>query len=125
MNDPKDPRFDDGVPARRDFRDLSPQAAHGGRKTLQLCAQVRRALELALVGVCADPVLQDLMVLDVRPAPDASRLEVVLQLPPDADPADCQRRLDRARPLLVDEVAHSIHRRKVPDLAFRLQTQQI
>ena len=40
-----------------------------------------RALRLALAGVCRDPVLQQLDVVRVEPAPDARRLRVIVSPP--------------------------------------------
>jgi ribosome-binding factor A len=117
MNRRSDPRFDDGVPARSDFRDAAARrgATADDRKTAQLCAQVRRALDLAFLGVCADPVLQDVEVLDVSPAPDASRLRVRVGAGTEVGP-----RLEQARGLLTAEVAAAIRRRKVPELVFEV-----
>ena len=54
----------------------SPQAGLD-RKALQLCHQVAETLEEVLAE-CGDGLLQALRVLDVEPAPDASRLLVTL-----------------------------------------------
>lgn len=113
-----DPRFDDGVSVRSDFRGARGRRGDADdHKTAQLCAQVRRALELAFLGVCADPILQDIDVLDVTPAPDAGRLRVRVRAGGDVDIAP---RLEHARGLLTDEVAHAIRRRKVPELVFEV-----
>ena len=53
------------------------------RKALQLCHQVAETLEEVLAE-CGDVVLQALRVLDVEPAPDASRLLVTVAV--DATP---------------------------------------
>ncbi len=52
---------------------------------MQLCHQVAETLEEVLAE-CGDVVLQDLRVLDVEPAPDASRLLVTVAV--DAMPDD-------------------------------------
>jgi hypothetical protein len=52
---PHDPNVDDGIDAREGFRLGSGRANR--RKTLQLCAQVRRALEVGLTDETIDPVL--------------------------------------------------------------------
>ena len=91
------------------------------RKTLQLCAQVERALALALAG-CGDEVLQDVMIESVRPGPDGSILVVTVLLPggPGARGArEVLAALERARGLLRAEIAAAIHRQRVPELAFR------
>src|SRR5262245_8497554 len=63
-----DPRYDRrGVPLRKP-----------GRKALQLCSEVKQALEYALAGACSDPLLHDLEVQGVEPAPHSGRLLVRL-----------------------------------------------
>ena len=120
MNQPKKPVFDDGSDARSDFRNSSRSAP---RKTAQLCAQVRRALELALMGETTDEILQNLMVDEVLPAPDDRRLSVRLIVPTteaEAGREAIQARLEAARPMLIHEVAHAITRRKCPEIHFEL-----
>ena len=93
------------------------------RKTLQLCGQVRKALDYVLSGETGDDLLRQLYVADVLPAPDASRLlATVAPIDPraDLDPAQILDKLDRVQPLLRSEVARSINRKKVPDLTFTL-----
>ncbi len=46
-------------------------------KTAQLCRQVLRTLTMALAD-CADDQIRELTVLDVAPAPDATRLMVTV-----------------------------------------------
>ncbi len=118
----KFPRFDDGASARGDFRDAAARGSRRGddRKTMQLCAQVRRTLDLTLMGEIEDPVLLDLSILDVTPAPDQSRLRARVRFPAGRDPADLSARLVGARPVLLQAVADSIHRRKLPDIVFEL-----
>jgi ribosome-binding factor A len=92
------------------------------RKALQLCAQVMRTLNSLLVGD-ADPVLRDLMVVEVVPAPDTKRLLVSVVLAPSAaehDPGEVLSHLHRAQGHLRSEVAAEITRRKVPNLNFRV-----
>jgi len=91
------------------------------RKMLQLCAQVERALTLALAG-CGDDVLQGVMVESVRPGPDGAILAVTILLPggPGARGAhEVLAALERARGLLRSEIAAAIYRQRVPELAFR------
>ena len=90
---------------------------------MQLCSQVRRALELTLAGDVRDEVLMDLAVERVEPAPDDRRLRVLL-VPSGAAAAlagpDLRARLEAARGLLLEEVARVVTRRKVPELAFEI-----
>jgi ribosome-binding factor A len=111
-DDGQDPRYDRRTPGRRP-----------GRKGLQLCGQVARTLAAVLAGECADELLRDLVVESVTPAPNAGRLLVTVALAPSADPGLADRaaeRLERARGRLRAEVAAAVHRRRVPDLVFRL-----
>ena len=111
---------EDGI----DPRDLVRQAARkkGGRKTLQLCGQVAEALGYAFAAVCNDDLLRDLGVVAVQPAPDESRLLVTVAptLPGPCDPAQVLAHLQQALGKLRAEVAVAIHRKKVPELAFRV-----
>jgi ribosome-binding factor A len=92
-----------------------------GRKARQLCEQVRHALHGALAA-CADPVLQALAVLDVKPAPHAGRLRVLVGLPADGavERAVAEAHLQRAAGLLRAEAAAAISRRYAPELAFEV-----
>jgi len=91
------------------------------RKALQLCGQVAQTLHLALAG-CADPWLNDLVVLDVVPFPDSTRLLVTVQSATGAatDPPAILARLPQSAAMLRREVAEAIHRRKTPELLFRV-----
>ncbi|QEH32056.1 ribosome-binding factor A [Aquisphaera giovannonii] len=107
---------------------MSPVAgdAEGpGRKALQLCHQVAETLDEVLAE-CADPLLQGLRVVDVEPAPDASRLlvtvaleEPVEDLPP-VDPRQIHHHLSRASGHLRSEVAGAITRKRTPMLVYRI-----
>lgn len=131
---------DDGVPMRRELgskrsartdasglapTDESAQAeptdSHPatGRKTRQLCAQVQRALHeaVALPGFLSEP---GLVVAAVEPAPDASRLRVVISAPAEAAaslPA-LAARVTAAAGGLRAVAARRIHRKRAPQLFF-------
>lgn len=118
-----EPDAEDGVDPRilaRHHRRAESTDAARDRKLLQLCEQVRRALSLAL-GELSDPLLADLDVVAVTPAPDASRLRVSLRSS-DSDlagaAAEITRRLDRAHGRLRSEAARAVRRRRAPDLHF-------
>lgn len=89
-----------------------------GRKALQLCSQVKQALEDALAAECGDPLLQSLCVIEVRPAPNSARLLVMLQGSADTSAADVMEHLGRAAGKLRCEVATAITRKKVPELVY-------
>ncbi|MEM9418164.1 MAG: hypothetical protein AAGA25_03785 [Planctomycetota bacterium] len=94
----------------------------------RLCGQVRRAVQMGLAD-CGDPDLQNLIVLDVEPTDRNSCLCVVLVQPATNAPEDSSQsvallpRLHAVTPRLRSEVARSIHRKKTPQLIYRLQNQ--
>jgi ribosome-binding factor A len=114
---------EDGV----DPREMLRRAARkkGGRKTQQLCRQVAEALHYGFAGVCHDDVLRELAVVAVQPAPDESRLLVTVgpALPGPCEPAQVLTHLHQALGKLRTEVAAAIHRKKVPELTFRVWTE--
>ena len=67
-------------PLRKGYAAGGPTGGSGrpDRKTLQLCEQVRHALEYALSGESNDDFLRMLYVARVEPAPDADRLMVTV-----------------------------------------------
>ncbi len=88
------------------------------RKTRQLCRVVLETVSLAL-GELGDPRLEDVVVLDVEPAPDSSRLAVRLSVPAGAL-ADAELALDGVRARLRALVAADVHRKRAPELALML-----
>lgn len=86
-----------------------------------LCGQAERAIAMALAGECGDPVLQDLAVEAVLPAPNAGRLLVLVRpMTSGALPLDLLERLEGAAPLLRRAVAEAIVRKRTPELAFQV-----
>jgi ribosome-binding factor A len=112
---------EDGLDPRLAPRDFSARGP--GRKVLQLCGQVARTLNGALAE-SADEVLRDLVVAAVTPAPNSTRLLVTVTASGSAgvDPGVALERLRNAAGRLRAEVAAAVHRRRVPDLSFRLMT---
>jgi ribosome-binding factor A len=111
---------EDGIDPRKDDLKRSDKAPN--RKALQLCSQVERTLNLVLVD-SGEECLRDLLVAAVDPAPDSTRLLVTLcpALSAEAgDPGQVMAALHRAQRLLRREVAAAIHRKKTPELTFRL-----
>jgi ribosome-binding factor A len=107
---------EDGADPRTVFQEKSYR---GNRKTLQLCRQVQRALSYAL-GDCDDNVLASLYVESVDPAPNDKHLMVTVSpLDRDISPEDVLVRLHRVLGHLRAEIAADIHRKRVPELAFR------
>lgn len=106
-----DPRFD------------PPSAGKvANRKALQLCGQVVDALG-GFLADAGDDVLRELLIVSVTPAPNSSRLLVtVAPAPTGAAPeaAVVLEHLQHALARLRAEVAAAIHRKRVPELAFRM-----
>jgi len=96
--------------------------ASGGKPdyhTRALCKQVQRTLSVALSGECGDPLLQDLLVLAVLPAPNAGHLLVVVApRSVDGTMADFLERLGRIAPLLRSRIAQDTARKRTPELSF-------
>jgi ribosome-binding factor A len=90
-----------------------------GRKSQQLCQQVRDALHGALAG-CGDPAVQAAAVLKVEPAPHTGRLLVLLSAPPDLGCETVAAAVARAAGHLRAEVASAICRRHAPELVFQV-----
>ena len=110
---------DDGIDPKLLFR-APPR--RDDRHVRRLCSQVRESLSFALAGACSDDVLQSLWVVGVDPAPDATRLQVTVCAGGDdaPDPGVVHAKLAAVAGLLRAEVAASIHRRRAPELAFRV-----
>jgi ribosome-binding factor A len=93
------------------------------RKALQLCGQIAETLTLVLAD-SGDEVLQNLLVESVVPWPTSARVLVTV-VPAMTDRSDQQLiagRLETAGLRLRSEVAAAVHRRKAPDLLFRVQS---
>jgi ribosome-binding factor A len=92
------------------------------RKDFQLCGQVRQALTAALCAELDDPLLSELWVVQVEPAPTVSQLQVWVALaqgsPLSASPELILARLTRVEGVLRGEVAAAIHRKRVPTLRY-------
>jgi len=95
------------------------------RKDFQLCGQVQQAISDVLSEL-DDPLLVEVWVARVEPAPDASHLLVwldVSRLASEGAPAhtgDILARVERIAPRLRAEVAAAIHRKRVPGLSYAL-----
>jgi ribosome-binding factor A len=108
---------EDGADPRDFFK--KPAGKVANRKALQLCGQIARTLSLVL-WECGDDVLRELIVERVQPAPTSARLLVTLSSPRNADEELAMQHVERAAGLLRREVAAAIHRRKTPELTFRV-----
>ena len=99
------------------------QRGHRGHKDLQVCRQVYDALAYALAEL-DDPLIDDLVLASVTPAPNAARVQVTL-VPSHESGFDSEEALTRLREFAADlreEVAAEVNRRRVPELVFRIGT---
>jgi ribosome-binding factor A len=113
---------EDGIDPREWVRESTGRKP--GRKTQQLCSQVAQTLNFVLAWDSGDDLLRELSVVAVDPAPHPGRLLVTLafNVPGAGDPQAALVRLQRAQGRLRREVAAAIHRRRVPELVFRIVT---
>jgi ribosome-binding factor A len=91
-----------------------------GHKDRQVCRQVFDALSYALTEL-DDPVIAELALVAVDPAPDASR--VLVTLAPSRGDIDLDDALARVRARAGElrvEVAAEVNRRRIPELTFRV-----
>lgn len=112
---------DDGLDPRDFFRKKETRGT--SRKDWQLCRQVAETLNYVLSGEAHDDVLLGLLVQQVEPAPDASRLLVTvgsLDRSDQTDPSTILLHLQQATKRLRAEVASSISRKKAPELIFHV-----
>ncbi len=93
---------------------------HRGHKDLQLCRQVYDALTYALAEL-DDPMIDELVLESVIPAPTVSRVQVTLVPSRDGlDYDEALARLNAIAPGLRQDVAMEICRKHVPELIFRI-----
>jgi ribosome-binding factor A len=92
-------------------------------KLPQLCKQVERAAAEVLSAEMDGAIWTGAWVAGVEPAPDASRLQVVVVLAREATLDDLPRahaELVRCAPRFRFAVAGAIHRKRTPELAFHV-----
>lgn len=115
-----EPAADDGIDPRILKRKQERQAQKDGKtRALQLCSQIAQAINLCLSS-SSDAVLSQLVVTGVEPAPDISRVRVVVANQPGTEvhPEVALDHLQQASGWLRSEVAEAIHRKKTPGLTF-------
>jgi ribosome-binding factor A len=89
-------------------------------KDRQVCRQVFEALSCALAEI-EDPLIDDLALAAVDPAPDAKRVLVTLiSTRPDVDLDAAVERIQEFASDLREDVAAEVHRAGVPELTFRV-----
>lgn len=85
-----------------------------------MCRQVFDALTYALAEL-DDPMIDELVLTSVMPAPSAARVQVTLV--PSHDGVDSEAALARLRDVAADlreDVAAEVSRARVPELVFRI-----
>lgn len=106
---------DDGIDPRtlkKSTRTFNPQ---------RLAGPIARAVREALAA-SDDPLLLCLWVAEAVPDPDTTRFRVVLHvLDPDVDLDAVTERLRAAKGWVRSEVAHSLQRKKAPDLRLTVE----
>ena len=110
---------DETDPSR--FFGTADRDKRGNRKLLQLCKQVERAAAITLASVCSSDALIGASVASVEPAPDSGRLVVTVILAGGSAPEnaiEAHDALRRSTPAFREEVARSVHRKRVPELLF-------
>jgi ribosome-binding factor A len=85
-----------------------------------LCSQVADCLQLVLESGVSDDDLQDVLLREVEPFPDAGTLRITLAIPRLANPDRVHAALARASGYLRSEVAGAIRRKRAPQLVFRV-----
>lgn len=88
-------------------------------KDAQLCAAVEETLSLMLAQ-SENELLLSAYVMEVTPAPDASRLLVRIQVGEDVDPDAVQAALAAATPEFREEIAASVSRKRTPALVYEV-----
>lgn len=102
---------------RRGSSERKPSAASIGR----LCKEVERTLSLSLGDALDNDHLAEIMIVNVVPAPDESRLRVEVAPSESRDDGETLALLEAAKGPLVHAVADALsHRRRVPDLVFAI-----
>lgn len=88
------------------------------QKTQQLCKQVQRALNLAVVGQFAGGALGDMFVVEVSAPTGGGRLVAHVAVPVGQSVSATLRELRQHAPQLRAIVAAYISRKRAPELAF-------
>jgi hypothetical protein len=105
----------------RRFFDKTDRSGNRNWKVQQLCKQVERAAAVTLAGECEGDALLGAAVVFVEPAPDSSRLMATVALAPGKgsdDVAAARAALARWAASFREEVARTIHRKRVPEIVF-------
>lgn len=113
---------DDGVDARTYFsreREKNTVRADGRVRSL-----VERCVHDVLMGDINDPRLRDLVVEEIRFAPDASRFRAVILVEEGRDPHAVEEALNAAQPVFRCALAEALQRKRTPQLVFTVTTRR-
>jgi hypothetical protein len=114
-------RPDEEVDPGRFFGGDTDRSGKRNWKVQQLCKQVERAAAVTLAAECESEALLGAAVACVEPAPDSSRLMAMVVLAPGKavdDLAEARAALVRSGASFREEVARTIHRKRVPEIVF-------
>jgi ribosome-binding factor A len=112
--------------AERFFFDL--ESVRPDHRARSLCRQAQEAVVLAMAEIGLDSRLDGTWVASVDPAPGPERLLVTVVIAPEATAEAIEAAfaaLSELKPALRSEVARAIHRKRVPDLAFRVAVEGV
>src|SRR4051812_12216404 len=99
---------------------MNQERGHRGHKDLQVCRQVFDALTYALAEL-DDPVIDELVLVSVTPAPSAARVQVTgVRAHAGVAREVALARLVAIAATLRAEVAAELTRRRVPELVFHI-----
>ncbi len=114
---------EDGIDPRILARKYEKENETRHHKSMQLCKEAKRFLSLVLTGELADPLLQQLQVIDVATDEEGQFLIVTLNTTnPDLvlDEAETMSRLQQIQGYFRSVIAQSVKRKRVPTLKFSL-----
>lgn len=88
----------------------------------QLCRQVHQGIEDFLVCECCDPLLEDLLLLDVIPHEGSPVLLAIFETPEEDHEKlkEIESRLTKARGAIRAAIGAVIHRKRVPQIQFHV-----
>jgi hypothetical protein len=120
---PRPPQTDEVCPddEARFFFDL--EAVRPDHRARSLCRQAQEAVSLAFAETAHETRLEGAWVASVDPAPGPGRLLVSVVLPKGVDSTaieDALAALAEMAPWVRSEVTRAIHRKRAPELAFRI-----
>lgn len=118
----------DGVNPRLERQRSSRSEMEITRKDRQLCKWAARVVSHALRARAADPLLVNLDVVSVEPAPNATRLRVWCAPTVPTTPEHLsivQQRLAALRSQIRAELAAAIQRKRVPELTFVVRPMEV